>query len=156
MTPYTIEELEKLDQTREDKRQLVSNATPQKMADEIERLNKNLNELLNTSRDLAGEMKTISTQSEMYDARKTEIKEKLNGIDNRILENNNNIEESKEIREKLNDELNTLLKVEAAMDDEVMMVQATVHPQALDRHQLYWNAYHAMSESLKHAYNGGR
>ena len=54
---------------------------------------------------------------------------------------------------------------QAAMDDKVMMVQATVHPQALNRHQLYWNVYHAMSEALKNAYkvsnpfvrgNGGR
>lgn len=54
---------------------------------------------------------------------------------------------------------------QAAMDDKVMMVQATVHPQALNRHQLYWNVYHAMGEALKNAYkvstpfvrgNGGR
>jgi 4-hydroxy-tetrahydrodipicolinate synthase len=43
---------------------------------------------------------------------------------------------------------------QAAMDDEVMMVQATVHPQALNRHQLYWNVYRAMSEALKNAYKG--
>lgn len=43
-----------------------------------------------------------------------------------------------------------------AMDDEVMLVQATVHPQALDRHQLFWNAYHAMFAALKAAYQGGQ
>ena len=41
---------------------------------------------------------------------------------------------------------------QAAMEEEVMLVQATVHPQALDRHELYWNVYHAMSEALKTAF----
>lgn len=44
----------------------------------------------------------------------------------------------------------------SAMEEELMLVQVTVHPQALDRHQLYWNAYTAMSEALQNAYNGGR
>lgn len=43
----------------------------------------------------------------------------------------------------------------SAMEEEVMLAQVTVHPQALDRHQLYWNAYRAMSEALNNAYNGG-
>jgi formaldehyde-activating enzyme involved in methanogenesis len=42
------------------------------------------------------------------------------------------------------------------MEEEVMLAQVTVHPQALDRHQLYGNAYMAMSEALQNAYNGGR
>ncbi len=45
---------------------------------------------------------------------------------------------------------------EAAMDEEVMLVQATVHPQALDRHQLFWNAYRAMFAALRDAYQGGQ
>jgi 4-hydroxy-tetrahydrodipicolinate synthase len=45
---------------------------------------------------------------------------------------------------------------EAAMDEEVMLVLATVHPQTLDRHQLFWNAYRAMSAVLKDAYQGGK
>jgi len=45
---------------------------------------------------------------------------------------------------------------EAAMEEEVMLVQATVHPQALDRHQLFWNAYQAMTAALKDAYQGGK
>ncbi|UCC76339.1 MAG: formaldehyde-activating enzyme, partial [Anaerolineales bacterium] len=44
---------------------------------------------------------------------------------------------------------------QSAMDDEVVMVQATVHPNALDRHQLYWNAYQAMTEALRNAFVGG-
>jgi len=44
----------------------------------------------------------------------------------------------------------------SAMEEEVMLAQVTVHPQALDRHQLYGNAYMAMSEALQNAYNGGR
>ncbi len=44
---------------------------------------------------------------------------------------------------------------QSAMDDEVMMVQATVHPHALDRHQLYWNTYQAMTEALRNAFCGG-
>ena len=43
---------------------------------------------------------------------------------------------------------------QAAMEDEVVMAQVTVHPQALDRHRLYWNAYEAVSEALHHAYAG--
>ena len=43
----------------------------------------------------------------------------------------------------------------SAVDDEVMLAQVTVHPQALDRHALYWNAYRAMSEALQHAFSGG-
>ena len=42
----------------------------------------------------------------------------------------------------------------AALNEEVMLAQVTVHPQALDRHRLYWSAYHAMSEALKSAYLG--
>ena len=45
---------------------------------------------------------------------------------------------------------------ETAMDEEVILVQATVHPQALDRHELYLNAHRAMSEALKSAYHGGQ
>jgi formaldehyde-activating enzyme involved in methanogenesis len=41
---------------------------------------------------------------------------------------------------------------QAAMDDEVILAQVTIHPQALDRHELYWNAYQAMSAALKSAY----
>ncbi|MGC8788085.1 MAG: formaldehyde-activating enzyme, partial [Anaerolineae bacterium] len=43
----------------------------------------------------------------------------------------------------------------SAMEEEVMLAQVTVHPRALDRHQLYWNAYKAMSAALNNAYNGG-
>jgi 4-hydroxy-tetrahydrodipicolinate synthase len=48
-----------------------------------------------------------------------------------------------------------------AMDDEVILAQVTIHPQALDRHELYWNAYRAMSAALREAYTdpsiqGGR
>jgi len=54
----------------------------------------------------------------------------------------------------LADALADQLIPEAALDDEVILAQVTVHPQALDRHSLYWNAHHAMSEALKHAYGG--
>jgi formaldehyde-activating enzyme len=40
-------------------------------------------------------------------------------------------------------------------DSEVMLAQATVHPQALDRHKLYWNVYQAMNDALQNAYSGG-
>jgi 4-hydroxy-tetrahydrodipicolinate synthase len=40
-------------------------------------------------------------------------------------------------------------------DSEVMLVQVTVHPQALDRHKLYWNVHQAMDDALKNAYSGG-
>ncbi len=40
-------------------------------------------------------------------------------------------------------------------DSEVMLAQVTVHPQALDRHKLYWNVYQAMRDALKSAYPGG-
>jgi formaldehyde-activating enzyme len=43
---------------------------------------------------------------------------------------------------------------QAAMDDEVILAQVTIHPHALDRHELYWNAYQAMSAALKSAYGG--
>ncbi len=113
------EALKNLEQECEEIRELISKATPQKLADEINALNNRYYELTNTRRDLEGEIKTISTQVEMYTTRKTEVKDRLNGIENRILDNNKKIEESKEIREKLNDELNTLLKVEAAMNQEL-------------------------------------
>ena len=41
---------------------------------------------------------------------------------------------------------------EAAMDDEVMIVLATVDPKALDRHALYKNVYAAMDEVIGQAY----
>ena len=40
----------------------------------------------------------------------------------------------------------------SAMDDEVMIVKATVHPKALDRHALYRNVYRAMDEAIKGAF----
>jgi len=40
----------------------------------------------------------------------------------------------------------------SAMDDEVMIVKATVHPKALDRHALYHNVYRAMDEAIKGAF----
>ncbi len=112
--------LDELEKDREEKRQLISKATPQKLADEIEELNKKRNELADTSRDLDGELKTIATQVEMYTARKAEVKEKIEACEKRIISDNEKIEESKKIREKVNDELNTLLKVEAVMDQELL------------------------------------
>jgi len=41
-----------------------------------------------------------------------------------------------------------------AFKDEVMMVQVTIHPQALNRHRLYCNACRAMGEALQNAYTG--
>ncbi len=38
------------------------------------------------------------------------------------------------------------------MEDEVVLAQVTLHPQALDRHELYWNAYRAVSAALREAY----
>jgi formaldehyde-activating enzyme len=42
---------------------------------------------------------------------------------------------------------------ETVWDEEVMMAQVTLHPQALDRHQVYHNAYSAMSQALRKAFN---
>ena len=53
------------------------------------------------------------------------------------------------------DGLATGLIPQAAWDEEVILAQVTVHPGALDRHELYWNAYHSMSEALQNAYSGG-
>jgi len=41
---------------------------------------------------------------------------------------------------------------QAAMDQEVMVVLATVEPKALDRHALYQNVYAAMDEAIRQAY----
>lgn len=41
---------------------------------------------------------------------------------------------------------------ESAMTDTVMMVLASIHPQALDRHALYQNVYRAMSEAIEQAF----
>jgi formaldehyde-activating enzyme len=41
---------------------------------------------------------------------------------------------------------------EAAMNEEVMIVLATVDPKALDRHALYQNVYAAMAEAIEQAY----
>ena len=113
------ETLAKLEEEREEKQKLILKATPQKLADEIEGNNKKLNELINTYRDLDSELKTITTQVKMYSERKEEYKGKLEDIRERIINDNKKIEDSKKIREELNDELNTLLKVEAAMDREL-------------------------------------
>jgi formaldehyde-activating enzyme len=43
----------------------------------------------------------------------------------------------------------------SAWDDEVILAQVAVHPQALDRHELYANVYQAMSAALQSAYAGG-
>ncbi len=42
----------------------------------------------------------------------------------------------------------------AALDDEVMIVLASVDPRALDRHALYHNVYAAMSAALEQAFGG--
>jgi len=42
----------------------------------------------------------------------------------------------------------------AAMDEEVMIVLATVDPKALDRHALYHSVYRAMGEAIKRAFGG--
>jgi len=52
----------------------------------------------------------------------------------------------------LADGLESNLLPHSALDTEVIMAQVTVHPQALDRHALYWNAYHAMGAALKQAF----
>jgi formaldehyde-activating enzyme len=41
----------------------------------------------------------------------------------------------------------------SAMEKEVMLVKATVHPKALDRHVLYHNVYRAMDEAIKEAFS---
>jgi 5,6,7,8-tetrahydromethanopterin hydro-lyase len=38
------------------------------------------------------------------------------------------------------------------LDTEVMIAKATIHPRALDRHQLYANVYRAMDMAIKMAY----
>jgi len=43
----------------------------------------------------------------------------------------------------------------AAMDDEVMVVLASVDPRALDRHALYHNVRAAMTEAIEQAFGGG-
>lgn len=42
-----------------------------------------------------------------------------------------------------------------AMDDEVMVVLASVDPRALDRHALYHNVRQAMAEAIEQAFGGG-
>jgi formaldehyde-activating enzyme len=42
-----------------------------------------------------------------------------------------------------------------AMEREVMLVKATVHPKALDRHAIYHNVYRAMDEAIKAAFGEG-
>jgi formaldehyde-activating enzyme len=42
----------------------------------------------------------------------------------------------------------------SAMDDEVMVVLATVDPKALDRHALYHNVYTAMDAAIRGAFEG--
>ncbi len=42
-----------------------------------------------------------------------------------------------------------------AMEDEVMVVQAAVHPKALDRHALYHAAYRAASDAIRQAFGKG-
>ena len=42
----------------------------------------------------------------------------------------------------------------ATWDAEVILAQITLHPQALDRHTVYWNAHQAMRQALKKAYGG--
>ena len=39
-----------------------------------------------------------------------------------------------------------------ALDTEVMIAKATVHPRALDRHRLYANVCQAMDKAIKMAY----
>lgn len=109
-------ELNDFVQNRDDKRELISKSTPQKLGNEINTLTEKLNEFRNTLRDLEGELKTTTTQIEMYITRKEEVKNNLKNLELRIIEDNKKIEDAKEIREKLNDELNTLLKVKDAMD----------------------------------------
>jgi len=41
-----------------------------------------------------------------------------------------------------------------AMEQEVMIVKAAVHPKALDRHALYRNVYQAMDQAIKRAFGG--
>ncbi len=41
-----------------------------------------------------------------------------------------------------------------AMEQEVMIVKAAVHPKALDRHALYRNVYQAMDQAIKGAFGG--
>ncbi len=50
------------------------------------------------------------------------------------------------------DNLESGLIPQSAVDEEVMIVQASVHPKALDRHALYKSVYQAMNEALKQAF----
>jgi 4-hydroxy-tetrahydrodipicolinate synthase len=43
----------------------------------------------------------------------------------------------------------------SAVEDEVMIVIADIHPKALDRHALYHNVYAAMDAAVKQAFTGG-
>jgi formaldehyde-activating enzyme len=42
-----------------------------------------------------------------------------------------------------------------AMEHEVILASVTIHPQALDRHRLYCNAYDSMVSALRNAYEPG-
>jgi chromosome segregation protein len=130
------EELENLEAGLDEKRKLILKATPQKLAEEINGLTKSHNEMINICRDLEAETKTIVAQYTMYNDRKIEFKEKLEAIENRLVANNEKIAESKRIREELNDELNTLLKVEAAMDRELLDMNKTRDKLVETKHKL--------------------
>jgi formaldehyde-activating enzyme len=42
----------------------------------------------------------------------------------------------------------------ADLDRVVMIAKATIHPRALDRHQLYFNVFYAAKKAIKMAYPG--
>jgi len=44
----------------------------------------------------------------------------------------------------------------SAAEEDVMIVLATVHPKALDRHALYWNVYQAARAAIEQAYAPAR
>jgi chromosome segregation protein len=111
-------ELNELIQARDDMRENISKSTPDKLNNEINTLTENLNQLRNTMRDLEAKLKTNSTQMEIYTGRKNEVADQLSNMKSRIVDDNKKIEEAKNTREQLNDELNTLLKVKDAMDQQ--------------------------------------
>jgi chromosome segregation protein len=107
--------LKELDTLKEEKGKHLLKSTKKEVAQAVRSLEKTVSELQENMLKLHSEQETIQKKIELLDERKSEIIEKISGIDTGIETLKQTLKESKETRAKGQDELKALMTVEESM-----------------------------------------
>ncbi len=122
--------LKELDAQKEEKGKHLLKTTKKEVAQAVRSLEKTVSELQENMLKLHSEQETIQTKIELLDERKTELTEKITGIDTDFETLKQTVLELKQTRAKGQDELKALMTVEESMSGKTKEL-------AVERDKLY-------------------